>query len=222
MCISASELPKISIVTEESYPANYTAEDSDIRGFAADYIKYALNQNDVPFDITIYSWNRAFKIANQDENVIIFPIARTPEREASFHWLHEIMTVSYYIYGLKSREDEFVDTPNFKDYKIGVIAGGITQKLLEERDLTNITLAKDYVQLINLIRKNRVDFIATSSFGILISRGKYPDIYFKPYLKLTNREIKLYYALSRSSSDAVADKLKAILNQHEDKLVIPN
>lgn len=220
--LCASEIPKIYIVTEESYPSNYTADDGEIRGFSVEYLEYALQQENVSYDISIYSWNRAYKIASQEDNVLIFPIARTPERESKFHWLHEIMTIKYFIYGLSSRAEEFGQSPDYDQYKIGVIAGGITQKLIEERGFKNIALAKDYTQLNNLINKNRVDFIASSSFGLVVSRYQYPEGYFTPYMKLSDREIKLYYALSGRSSTSVAESLKSFLSKHEEQLVLPN
>ena len=71
--VNASEFPKLTLVTEESYPSNYTTDDGNISGFAVDYIKYALEQGNYPFDISIYSWNRAYKLASQEENFPYFP-----------------------------------------------------------------------------------------------------------------------------------------------------
>ena len=218
---NASELPKIYVVTEESYPSNYTDDNGEVRGFAADYLTYALEQENISYDISVYSWNRAYKMATQQENVIIFPIARTPEREPYFHWLHEIMTISYYLYGLSSRAQKYNESPDFQQYTIGVIAGGVTQKLVEELGFKNITLAKDYAQLNNLINKNRVDFIASSSFALLVTRYNYPEGYFKPYVKLGDREIKLFFALSRTSSLAVAENLQSVLTKYEGHLIVP-
>ncbi len=219
--LSASELPEIYIVTEESYPSNYTADDGEVSGFAVDYIRHALEQEQVNYEISIYSWNRAYKIATTRENVLIFPIARTPERESQFHWLHDILTINYFLYGLSSRAEEFGQSPNYDQYTIGVIAGGVTQKLVEEQGFTRIVLAKDYVQLNNLISNDRVDFIASSSFAILVSRYQYPEGFFKQYIQLSDREIKLYYALSRASSPFVADKLSSVLAKHEEHLKVP-
>ena len=131
------------------------------------------------------------------------------------------MTINYYLYGLSSRSDEHKQIKNYSELKIGVVAGGVTQKLLEEQGFKNITLAKDYIQLNNLIHKKRVDLIASSSFGILVSRFNYPEGYFLPYMKLSDREVNLYYALSKDSSSDVANRLQSILEKNKQELNIP-
>ena len=220
--VMAADIPHLTLVTEESYPSNYTAEDGSISGFAVDYITYALEQGEIPFDISIYSWNRAYKLASQEENVLIFPIARTPERESSFHWLHKIMTISYYVYEINSKSEQNNDGSDYLQLSVGVMAGGITQQLVEEKGFKNIILAKDYEQLNRLIKNNRVDLVASSSFAMLVSRYEYPEGFFTPHVKLSDREIHLYYALSKQSAPELADSLQSLLAEHVEHLDVPN
>ena len=68
------------------------------------------------------------------------------------------MTISYYVYAVTSKLEQNGENSDHLQFKVGVIAGGITQKFVEEKGFKNIILAKDYEQLNSLIANKRIDF----------------------------------------------------------------
>jgi polar amino acid transport system substrate-binding protein len=221
---ASESLPDVRVVTEEGYPINYTSETTgEVTGFATEFLRIVLDEAQVSYDIKSYSWTRAFKIAREEPNVLIYSMARTPEREDNFNWLFEIMTLNYFLYGASERANEFKSLDNSRDYKVAVVAGSVTQKYLEQDGYKNLVLAQDYEQLNNLVQRSRVDLIASSEFAIksFINKFDYEQDYFTPYKPLNYVEIDLYYALSKDSDPRLVDKLLTLFQKNKQKLVIP-
>ena len=222
--LGAAELPAIKVVTEESFPINYTADsEQKMTGFATDYLLTVLNMADVNYTINSYTWERSFKIASEEPNVLIYSMARTPEREENFHWLFEIMTLQYSLYGVQSRRQHFQGAQDFREYQIALTAGSASLKYLREDGYNNIVVAKDYEHLDNLIKHDRVDFVASSKLALtsFMKKYGYHKDTFSPYKELNYVDIDLYYAMSIETDVRVVDRLRALLNQQKQHLQLP-
>ena len=222
--LADQDYPKVRVVTEEGYPINYTSETTgEVTGFATEFLRVVLDQAGVKYDIKTYSWTRAFKIANEEPNVLIYSMARTKEREQNFNWLYEIMTLNYFLFGQSERSKEFTNMSDFRNYQVAVVAGSVTQKYLEQDGYENLVLAQDYQQLNSLVRRGRVDFIASSEFAMksFVRKFDYTEQFFKPYQSLNYVEIDLYFALSKGSDPKLVEVLTSLFEKNKQKLVIP-
>ena len=222
--LNAKELPAIKVVTEESFPINYTDETSqEMTGFATDYLLKVLNQSGIEYSINSYTWERTYKIASEEPNVLIYSMARTPEREEDFHWLFEIMTLNYSLYGSGSRSEEFKQAKDFRNYQIALTAGSASLKYLRADGYKNIVVAKDYEQLDNLIKHGRIDLIASSELALksFMKKYQYNDNSFSPFKELNYVDIDLYYAMSKNSDEQLVNKLRALLAEHNSLLELP-
>jgi polar amino acid transport system substrate-binding protein len=96
--------PPLRVVLEIS-PPHQTLQNGQVAGLTTTLVRQLLQQ--LPLDATfeVYPWARAVKIAGSTPNVMIYNIARTPEREALFHWIGPIAGYRLGFVRLKQRSD---------------------------------------------------------------------------------------------------------------------
>ncbi len=111
---------KLTIVTEEWPPYNYTV-DGKVTGLGAEIIYELLKDVGIVATIESYPWNRAYLMAETIPNVLIFTLARTPERENKFKWIGKISPREVGLFKFKDRKDiAGKNLDDFKKYLIGV------------------------------------------------------------------------------------------------------
>ncbi|MFC6476827.1 hypothetical protein ACFQDN_09900 [Pseudomonas asuensis] len=85
----------IQVVTEESQ--FITLRNGRIGGAATEVVELTLNRaGQTDYKINLYPWARAYDIATNQPNVLIYLVARTPEREALFKWVGRVAAAQYY------------------------------------------------------------------------------------------------------------------------------
>ena len=78
--------PPLTLVTEDLPPLNYPDGDK-ISGIATEIVMATLDRAGLNAIPRVYPWARAIGMAEQQENVLIFSIARIPERKIDFSGL---------------------------------------------------------------------------------------------------------------------------------------
>lgn len=121
----------ISVLTYEWRPFNYE-EGGEVKGISTEVIREVLKRANLEADIQIYPWVRAYQKTMEEENVLLFTIARTPEREAHFKFLCPIApSVHNVLFKLRERTD--VSVPSLEEagrYRIGVQNGDVIHEIL--------------------------------------------------------------------------------------------
>ena len=77
---------ELEIVTENWRPYNYS-EGGDIKGHSTEILEKVLRRSGIKYKIKVYPWARAYKIAQNRKNVLIYTIMRIPSREYLFKWI---------------------------------------------------------------------------------------------------------------------------------------
>lgn len=95
------KLPKLAVYTVEVPPFVMRNEASELMGKSVDKTIKFLKNKGVKFDITLAQWSAAYARILTRPNTLIFPIARTPDREDKFYWLHPLNNDLYYLYSKK-------------------------------------------------------------------------------------------------------------------------
>ena len=101
---TAAAAEKITVVTE-ILPPWQTADGPDVGGIATEVVAAALRAADVESSIRAYPWARAYRIALDNPNVLIYSMIRTPERDPLFKWVGVIGSVREYFYKMADRQD---------------------------------------------------------------------------------------------------------------------
>ena len=154
---SAKNAPWLA-VTEHFPPYNFE-NGNRITGFSTDLVFLLAKQADIEVDVQIMPWSRAMLTANNNPNVLIFSMLRTPLREANYHWIGEVDNVSIYIwkrkgsYALKGEALVYGTARSLDASNTDILAS----ELSVSRD--KVIEVETGEQLVGLLVKERVDRI---------------------------------------------------------------
>ncbi|MFF7708897.1 transporter substrate-binding domain-containing protein [Pseudomonas sp. NPDC007930] len=92
----------IEVVTEELPPYNMT-ENGQVTGLSTEIVQAVMKQAGVSAPIQVMPWARAYDRASEIPNVLIYSIARTPQREPLFQWVGAIAPTRWFLYSLADK-----------------------------------------------------------------------------------------------------------------------
>nr|WP_298109076.1 transporter substrate-binding domain-containing protein [uncultured Pseudomonas sp.] len=150
---ASSQAESIKVVTEDT--AYSYLQDGKVVGTATEVVEATLQRAGLSdYSVTIYPWARAYDMALQDANVLIYLIARTPEREAQFKWVGEIEHIDYHMYKLRERSDVQVrDIQEAKHYSVGVVRDDVRHQYLKEQGFAKMVVSANnrdnFMRLLN-------------------------------------------------------------------------
>ena len=153
-----SHAQQIKIVTLDFPPYSYI-ENNELTGMATEVLMEILSDVGMMPEIRQYPWKRACCIADTEKNVLIYTIARTPQREINFHFIGEVAPRNNYFFKLAERKDIQVDSvEDLKKYKIGVVRGYATDKTLTDFGLEpSLHRATSDINILRMLFKGHVD-----------------------------------------------------------------
>lgn len=170
-----------------------------------DFVRELIASVDPQAEIEIMPWARAYYIARTQKNVLIFPIAREPEREKDFHWIAELDAVNLSFIGLTERSD--ISLENIEDAKIwtiGAIRDSLGQQYLEDKNFElrkHFLLRSDLTELLKLLFLGRIDLMV-ADFDLLylvIEEKKLSKGMVKVYYQPKDSKSVLYVAANKDS-----------------------
>jgi len=204
--------PLIRIVTEDAFPLNYLdPENKEIKGGASDIIKAIMDDTGLKYTLNLLPWTRAYKEAQNNENVLIYSIGRTPDREKKFKWIGEILPIKYNIYGLaKFQSSKPTTIKMIKKRSIGITRNGMMHNYLQQNGFTNLVFVNSYEHSVKLLQRGRIDYFVASSWGIKQFKTKFnlknTDIV--PIHDFADLTAGLYFAFSLQTSDVLVGRVK--------------
>lgn len=115
-------LSKVTVVTCIEPPYQMQEEGRPLTGVSVELVQMMLKEAGVALKIEVYPWARAYSMAQQQENVILFSILRNPPREKLFKWVGALHPFHVNFYRMKNRPDIVVNAlDDAKKYRIGVL-----------------------------------------------------------------------------------------------------
>jgi ABC-type amino acid transport substrate-binding protein len=216
----APKMPKYTIVTENFPPFNYEKE-GKLVGISTEIVKEILNRlnmKNVP--IKVMEWDKAYQIALEKPNAIIYSLTKIKQRENKFKWVGPIATNYWFLLSLKNPtfegKKDIIKIRNLKDaqkYSIGVQKEGAIYQYLKSKGFTNlITSTSNKTSAENLLN-NKVQLWGESELvaaSLLKQLNKDPNVLLKT-LKL--RKHDLYIAFNIKMPDSLIKKFQATLDQ---------
>ncbi|MFC3031574.1 substrate-binding periplasmic protein [Pseudoalteromonas fenneropenaei] len=176
---------KLMVVTEDWRPYQYLDENGKIVGRASDKVRAILDEAKISYDIQLYPWVRAMKIAEEQPNTMIFSIFRTAEREARFHWVCPLLEpVKEYFFKRKDRTDIKVESlEDAKRYVTSVVKGSVAYTYLLSKGFTasvNLDVDADPSAIPRKLMANRIDLTVATEYTLyesLLALGEsYNDV----------------------------------------------
>lgn len=161
----------VQIVTEHFPPYQMVEKGEVVDGLGLEIMQALLFELDYNYPIVPMPWARAYEIALHEENVLIFSITRTVERESLFKWVGSINGVGDYLWSLATRDDIRIDNlDDAKKYKIAVPRNDCQQQLLEQhgfKENVNLVTVSRWEQAIRMLYSGRVDMIMGSNSALV-------------------------------------------------------
>jgi polar amino acid transport system substrate-binding protein len=180
-------------------------------GPGGDLIALLLAEAGMEADIRVVPWPRLIRALDSRRNVLAFSMTRTPEREDRYHWIGMIRPVSFKLWSLAERADEFPDTlEEARDYRISAIRGDVVENFLRNSGFTNLVYLSESSNTLTMLRRDRIDLMPYIESGIesyLARRNATPDT-LVPVIDLDAISTGHYVVMSKPSDPELVQQLK--------------
>ncbi len=160
-------LPRLRVVAESWYPYSYE-EGGVVRGRATETVRKVLARAGFAYDIELYPWPRAYRMAQERENLLIYAMIRTPEREKTFQFVGQVMEGDrFYFFGMKGREHlKLQRAGEAKPFRIATSQDSAMLAFLEAEGFPNVYPVFDIQLAFRQLQYGRVDYVLTTAVNV--------------------------------------------------------
>jgi len=219
---------EIKIVTEHYPPFQIVENGQVVGGLAVDIVNDLLSKVNLETNIVAYPWPRAYKMALEEKNVLIFSITRTEERESKFKWVGSIIGVNDYLWRLKSNESVNVRSlDEAKKYTMAVPKDDQQHHFIRKNGFSNVYVTSNFDSALKMLYANHVDLVMGPESSIYY-RLKELSLDYSALEKaydLGQKWGELSIAFSVNTSDEVVKKFQDVFQEMKndgtcDKLIL--
>lgn len=162
LCCCAAAQEPLRVVTELS-PPHQTLVNGEVAGISTDLVRAVLAEADISAQIELYPWARAFRIASSRPNILIYNMARTPERENAFQWIGTVAAYQLGFVGLTHRSDIIIaSVDDARQYTIAVQRDDLSADFLINNGFVpgvQLVLVADIAESWQLLLNGKVDLV---------------------------------------------------------------
>jgi len=203
----------LTILTENLPPLNYV-KDGELIGPSIEIVKEIQRRVGSRDKIQVYPWARAYKIALEDENVVLFGTTHTKAREDKFKWIGPLATKRDI---LVAKKGSGIKISNLDDAKkvsrIGTLRDDTRELLLKSHGFTNLEPVSDEQLNAQKLVLGRIDLWAYKIPGLRtvcelagVDHNELIEVYHL-------REIDVSIAFSNKTSDSIVQKWKKAFDE---------
>ncbi|MBC7681230.1 MAG: transporter substrate-binding domain-containing protein [Ferruginibacter sp.] len=204
----------ISVLTEEYPPFNFT-DKGKITGLATEVVEAVLKEIHIEGQFQSVPWARAYQTAQASENVLIYSINRSKEREKLFKWVGQIHPTNFYLFALKTRNLHLTRLEDAKRLQTGTVNQDIGQQYLATQGFavgqnlqSSATYELNYVKL----KLGRIDLWVMNEQGAYFlarKAGDDPAVLLSKALRITDLSGEgNYMAFGPKTSDAMVERFR--------------
>lgn len=161
--------------------------------------------------IEIYPWARAYRAARATPGALLYPVARTPEREHEFKWLGELINYDVWLWRLADRRDIVMSKlPDAAGLSIGGLPDDAKTRYLQAEGMS-VSLQSNEEILLTMLVNGRIDLMAADRISFLdrLQRHGLNPNRFVPALAIPEMSGPLYLAINPDADPALVEKLTA-------------
>ncbi len=157
---------ELTILTENLPPLNYL-KDGVLVGPSVEIVKEIQKRVGSREEIKVYPWARAYKMALEDENVILFGMTHTKVREDIFKWVGPLATKRDILVAKKGSGVKINSLEDAKKVKrIGTLRDDTRERLLQSHGFTNLESVSDEQKNAQKLVMGRLDLWAYKQPGL--------------------------------------------------------
>jgi polar amino acid transport system substrate-binding protein len=204
---------ELIILTENLPPLNYL-RNGVLVGPSVEIVREIQQRVGSDEMIEVFPWARAYQLALEKKNVVLFGMTHTKEREPLFKWVGPLATKKDILIAKKGSElkvQSLVDAK--KVHRIGTLRDDTREVFLRKYGFTNLYPVSDEQNNAKKLMLGRIDLWVYKKPGwktVCELAGLNPEE-FVEVLEL--REIDVSIAFSRKTSDAIVDKWRTAFNE---------
>jgi len=214
---TGSPSDKLLVVTEPWFPYNYVDLEGEVSGISTEIITSVLKHAKIKFKIDIYPWQRSYSMALAQDNVLIYSIYRTQEREKLFHWICPLISSPLQsVYKLSNRKDLHIKKEDdLNKYSFSITRGTYIHKLFVNKGMVegvNLFLTSSNKSNVQMLLNNRVDLLVEIDEAMekmLASLNLPSDTIEKVYTLKTEDQAELCMAISKGTPSYIVDKVRS-------------
>ena len=160
---------EIRIVTEELPPYNMTLN-GQLTGMSTEVVQAVLKEIGVQASIQSMPWARAYDIALNAENVLIYSITRTPQREPLFKWVGTVAPTRWHLYAKPGSQIQLNSLYDARQYQIATVKEDAGEQYLQSKGFTvgtNLQPSNKYIYNYEKLKSGRVDLWIANELNAL-------------------------------------------------------
>jgi polar amino acid transport system substrate-binding protein len=204
---------ELTILTENLPPLNYL-DNGILVGPSVEIVKEIQKRVGSQEQIQVYPWARAYKMALEKENVILFGMTYTEVRKDKFKWVGPLATKRDI---LVAKKDSGIKIKSLEDAKkvksIGTLLDDTRGRLLERNGFSNLEPVSDEQLNAKKLAIGRIDLWAYKIPGLRtvcdlagVDYTEFEEVYHL-------REIDLMIAFSKKTSDSIVQEWRDAFNE---------
>lgn len=200
----------LSVLTEASTLSH--VRDGKLQGEATEAVEAVLRLAGVTeARHEIVPWARAYRQAQGESATLIYPLARTPERETQFVWIGELMPIRYHLFKLRARADiQLQNLDDARAWRISVVREDVRHQYLMRKRFPRLILATQSSDNIRHLMNGQADLIPYPAFEIegQCERHGVDCRLIERTIALDELDTSLYLAASRGCGAALVEQLR--------------
>lgn len=194
---------ELTILTENLPPLNYL-EDGKLVGPSVEIVKEIKKRVGCNAPIDILPWARAYRMALEGENVVLFGTTQTESRQPLFKWVGPLATKRDILVGLKGSELKISSLEDAKQVnRIGTLRDDTREHYLIDHGFTNLEPVSDEQQNAKKLILGRIDLWTYKKPGLKTVCDLAGVDYNKLEEVLHLRKIDVSIAFSKKTSDEI-------------------
>ena len=204
---------ELTILTENLPPLNYL-EGGVLVGPSVEIVKEIQKRVGSSEEIKVYPWARAYKMALEHDNVVLFGMTHTKVREDIFKWVGPLATKRDI---LVAKKDSGIVINSLKDAKkvkrIGTLRDDTRERLLKSHGFTNLESVSDEQKNAQKLVLGRIELWTYKKPGLRtvceltgVDYNELEEVYHL-------RKVELMIAFSKKTSDSIVQKWRDVFSE---------
>ncbi len=203
---------ELTILTENLPNLNYV-EDGKLVGLSVDIVKEIQKRVGSHEEIEVFPWARAYSMALEEENIVLFSTTYTKERKDLFKWICPLVTKRDILVAKKSSGIVINSLEDAKKVKrIGTIRDDSKERLLKSQGFTNLEPVSDEQNNAKKLILGRIDLWVNKQPGLKTVCNMAGVDYNQLEEVFHLRKRDLCIAFSKNTSDSIVLKWKNAFN----------
>ena len=204
---------QLTILTENLPPLNYL-KDGELVGPSVEIVKEIQRRIGSSEPIQVYPWARAYQMALEEENVVLFGMTHSKEREDLFKWIGPLATKRDILVAKKGAGIKIGSLEDAKKVeRIGTLREDTRERFLKKHGFTNLAPVSDEQKNAQKLVLGRIDLWAYKKPGLKtvceLAGVNYNDLEEVYHL----REINVDIAFSKKTSDSIVQKWRKAFSE---------